>query len=124
MYTRKPLPRGFPSFFLFYEVVGKKDMAKNCNECGTKNRDLCVNVPYVVHESAMSRAERNIKRLWLAIIVSVALLFASNAFWLFAWMQYDYDGFEVTADGDSNANYIGQDGNIYNGGFGESETEN
>ena len=97
-------------------------MAKTCNGCGVENES--VTVPYVVHESAMARAERNIKRLWIAIIVSVALLFSSNALWLWAWMQYDYESYEVTADGDSNANYIGQDGNVYNGGFGESETEN
>ena len=24
MYTRTPLPRGFPSFFLFYEVMEEK----------------------------------------------------------------------------------------------------
>jgi hypothetical protein len=39
-------------------------------------------------------------------------------------MQYDYEGYEITADGDSNANYIGQDGNIYNGGFDQGEETN
>lgn len=94
-------------------------MSKTCNNCGTEN--LNVTVPYVVHESAMARQERQIKRLWIAIILSVALIFASNAFWLWAWMQYDYESYEITADGDSNANYIGQDGNIYNGGYDQSE---
>lgn len=28
MYTRKPLPRGFPSFFLFYEVTEEKKWLK------------------------------------------------------------------------------------------------
>lgn len=94
-------------------------MAKTCNNCGTEN--LNVTVPYVVHESEMSRQERQIKKLWIAIILSVALIFASNALWLWAWMQYDYESCEITADGDSNANYIGQDGNIYNGGYDQSE---
>jgi hypothetical protein len=101
----------------------KKDMAKNCNECGTKNQDLGVNVPYVVHESAMARAERNIKRLWIAIIASIVLLFASNAFWLWAWMQYDYESYEAITDSGGDANIIGNDGDIYNG-YGEVKTEN
>lgn len=45
------------------------------------------------------------------------MIFISNAMWLYAWEQYDYESYEITADGDSNANYIGKDGNIYNGGF-------
>ena len=59
-------------------------------------------VPYIVHESDMARNERAIKRLVVALIVAIALMFASNAFWLWAWMQYDYTGEEtvVTQDGE------------------------
>lgn len=95
----------------------------NCEPC--KNmKSAPENVPYIVHESSVARMERQIKRLWIAIIVAVCMLFASNAAWLFCWMQYDYESYEITADGDSNANYIGQDGNIYNGSIGESEEAN
>ena len=96
-------------------------MAKTCNGCATENAN--VTVPYVVHEATVARQERQTKRMWVALIVAVALIFASNAIWLYAWMQYDYESYEITADGDSNANYIGQDGNIYNGGFNQSEEE-
>ena len=96
-------------------------MAKTCNSCGTESQH--VNVPYVVHESTVARQERQIKRMWIALIVAVALIFASHAIWLYAWMQYDYESYEITADGDSNANYIGQDGNIYNGGVNQGEKE-
>lgn len=96
-------------------------MAKTCNNCGIENAN--VNVPYVVHEATVARQERQIKRMWIALIVAVSLIFVSNAIWLYAWMQYDYESYEITADGDSNANYIGQDGNIYNGGFNQSEEE-
>lgn len=96
-------------------------MANTCNSCGTESQH--VNVPYVVHESTVARQERLIKRMWIALIVAVALIFASNAIWLYAWMQYDYESYEITADGDSNANYIGQDGNIYNGGVNQGEKE-
>ena len=80
-----------------------------------EEKKMPVSVPYVVHESEIARSERHIKRMWIALIVAVALMFASNAAWLYAWCQYDYESYEITAGGDSNANYIGQDGNIYNG---------
>ena len=97
-------------------------MAKTCNNCNT-TENTNVTVPYVVHEATVARQERQIKRMWVALIVAVALIFASNAIWLYAWLQYDYESYEITADGDSNANYIGQDGNIYNGGYNQSEEE-
>lgn len=100
-------------------------MAK-CKECKEQRMvaNTPENVPYIAHETAMARNERNVKRMIIAIVTAIVLLFASNALWLWAWMQYDYESYEVTADGDSNANYIGQDGTIYNGGFGESKEEN
>ena len=90
-------------------------MAKTCNGCVTENTN--VTVPYVVHEATVARQERQIKRMWIALIVAVALIFASNAIWLYAWMQYDYSSEEIIVDAEDNgnANYIGQDGNIYNG---------
>ena len=67
----------------------------------------------------MARNERNIKRLIIALIVSIAAIFASNAAWLYAWCQYDYSSEETVIEIDStdggNANYIGNDGDIYNG---------
>lgn len=95
----------------------------NCKEC--KEQRMVASVPetiaYRAYEEQGARNWLVVKRLVWAIIVSVSLLFASNALWLWAWCQYDYESYEVTADGDSNANYIGQDGNIYNGGFDQSE---
>ena len=80
----------------------------------------CKDVPYIVHESAEARHERREKRLLIAVIIAGVLMFASNAMWLRAWMQYDYsvETEEYTVDldaGEGNANYIGQDGEIYNG---------
>ena len=93
----------------------------NCKECKEKRivANTPENVPYIVHETAMARNERNVKRMIIAIIVSIALLFASNALWLWAWMQYDYSGEEIIVEQDTtdggNANYIGNDGDIVNG---------
>ena len=95
----------------------------NCETC--KNvKSAPENVPYIVHESSMARMERQIKRLWIALIFSIVFIFASGAIFVYAWMQYDYESYEITSDGYSNANYIGQDGNIYNGSIGESEETN
>ena len=73
------------------------------------------NVPYIVHESVLAREERHIKRLTIALILSILLLFASNMIWLYYWNQYDYYSDEtITVDGRSgSANYIGNDGVIY-----------
>lgn len=98
----------------------------NCESC--KNvKSSPENVPYSVHELSMASMERQIKRLWIAVIVAVCLLFASNAAWLYAWMQYDYTSEEVIVDVNSddggNANYIGNDGDIVNGESDRTEEE-
>ena len=85
----------------------------NCENCKSKNAQE--NVPYIVHESSMARMERQIKRLWIALIVSVVLLFASIAIFTYAWLQYDYASYEAITDDGGDANIIGNDGDIYNG---------
>ena len=99
-------------------------MAK-CKECKEQRivSNTPENVPYIVHETAMARNERNVKRMIIAIVMAIVLLFASNALWLWAWMQYDYESYEAVTDNGGDANIIGNDGDIYNG-YGEAETEN
>lgn len=75
-------------------------------------------IPFVAHEGSLTRMERIIKRLVAALVVSIILTFASNALWLYAWLQYDYTGETSTITVDSKdgiANYIGNDGDITNG---------
>ncbi|MDE7398978.1 MAG: hypothetical protein K2N06_05555 [Oscillospiraceae bacterium] len=76
-----------------------------------------ITVPYIVYEGEMARNERHIKRLIIALIVAIALIFASNLAWLIAWCQYDYSSEVIELDGGDggNANFIGNDGDIYNG---------
>ena len=85
-----------------------------CKDCTNKTEP----VPYIVHESAMARNERSLKRLVIALIVAIALIFASNAAWLYAWCQYDYASEETvyTQDGEG-LNIIGDrnTAGIYNG---------
>ena len=53
---------------------------KKCNRCGTSNAPA--SVPYVVHESAMARAERHTKALVLVVVLLIVLLVGTNAGWL------------------------------------------
>lgn len=74
-------------------------------------------VPYIVYESAMDRAERRDRWLIFVIVFVITLLVASNIAWVVAWNQFDYvtDDYSIEVDSDGgNANYIGQDGDIYN----------
>lgn len=74
-------------------------------------------VPYIVYEGERARSDRNFKKMWIAIIVLSLLMFISNAIWIWSWTSYDYYSETVTVDSadGGNANYIGQDGDIYNG---------
>ena len=100
-------------------------MSKSCDGCKNKvytEEEKIMTVPYVAHQSAAARQERQIRRMWIALIVAIALIFSSNAIWLYAWMQYDYESYEATTDNGGDANIIGNDGDIYNG-YGEVKTE-
>lgn len=70
-------------------------------EMGNLKKDNHVehkDVPYIVYEGAQARSERSIKRLIVAIVVSVVVIFASNLMWLYAWMQYDYSDYSNSQD--------------------------
>ena len=81
-------------------------------------------VPYIVFESEMARMERVIKRLFVLMIVSVALLVGTNIFWIYYESQFEevVTTQEVTQDVDSGdgGDAIINDGVRING---ESETD-
>lgn len=53
----------------------------NCETC--KNaKSAPENVPYIVHEASMARMERHIKRLWIAVLVLIVMLVATNGAWI------------------------------------------
>ena len=90
---------------------------KKCNNCGTNNAPA--SVPYVVHESAMARAERHTKALIWVIVLLVVLLVGTNAGWLIYESQFETVEETTTTITQDNAdgynNYIGNDGDIVNG---------
>ena len=55
--------------------------SKVCDSCSSSGK-APASVSYAAFESSMTRAERIIKRLVIALIVTLALTFASNIGWL------------------------------------------
>lgn len=74
-------------------------------------------IPYIVYESTLEKEDRQHKRLVVIIVILIALLFVSNAMWIYFWNTYDYvdDEVMVNAEDDGTANYIGNNGDINNG---------
>lgn len=84
--------------------------------------ELKKDVPYIVYESAQVRAERTIKRLTVALIISIFLIFVSHAAWLFFISQYNFESYEYAQDGEG-VNIIG-DSNGVDYGAEAQNTEN
>lgn len=75
-------------------------------------------IPYIVYEASEARADRRNKRLIIALIISIVLMFASNIAWLYAWCQYDYSSQDTvyTQDGEGVNNInTGNQGDVANG---------
>lgn len=93
-------------------------MSKKCNGCGNTDK-APASVPYVVHESAMARAERQTKSLVWVIVLLIVLLVGSNVGWLVYESQFEVVEETVTTIEQDNENgynnYIGNDGDILNG---------
>ena len=85
-------------------------MIKTCNNCGTENANVAV--PYVVHEATVARQERQIKRMWIAIIVLAVAWFLTNMIWIGVFSSYDYSSEEVIIEADQD----GEGVNIVGGG--------
>lgn len=96
-------------------------MAKTCNNCGNAETPK-VTVPYVVHEAAVARQERHIKRLWIALIVAISMLFASNVGWLIYESQFVTVSYEQDGNGVNNVN-LGEQGDINNGTKSEDKVQ-
>lgn len=77
-------------------------------------------------ERMQTKEEKNNRWKNIFILVLIILLVVTNAMWLVAWNQYEYvDDYSIdlSADDGSDANYIGNDGDINYGGE-DNSTEN
>ena len=59
----------------------------NCESC-KKVQNAPESVPYIVHESSMARMERQIKRLWITVLVLIVMLVGTNGAWLLYNSQF------------------------------------
>lgn len=102
---------------------------KKCNNCSTDKTPA--SVPYVVHESAMARAERQNKSLVWVIVLLIVLLVGSNIGWLVYESQFETvestteESYDITQDAENgNNNSIINGGEIVNGKTNDKVQEN
>lgn len=69
-------------------------------------------VDYIVFEGELARAERHIKRIWIALIVAVCAFLVSNIAWLYYESQFETISYSQDGEGLNNIN-TGEQGNIY-----------
>ena len=82
----------------------------NCESCKGKEANAPENVPYIVHESSMARMERQIKRLWITVLVLIVMLVATNGAWILYESQMETIYQEVTQEADTGTNnFVGGD---------------
>ena len=93
----------------------------NCKECKEKRMEVKTpeNVPYIVHEAAMARNERNVKRLVVALVVAIVLAFATNVGWLIYESKYETVDYSYAQDGEG-TNIIGDGNDVDNGAEAQS----
>ena len=83
----------------------------DCETCKEKRKVISQtpkDVPYIVHEGAVARLERVIKRMWVLVLSLIILLFVSNA----AWILYESQFEEIRIEQDNESgynNFIGND---------------
>ena len=90
----------------------------------TEHERMPVAVPYVVYSDTVANYHWVIKKLVIALVVTVFLMFASNLAWLFVFQSYDFSTEEtvttVDSEGEGIANYTGGDGGVV---IGESDSQ-
>ena len=82
----------------------------DCEACKEKRGVIAQttkDVPYIVHEVAVSRLERVIKRMWVLVILLIILFVASNGAWIWWESQFEevktVETYEANADNGGNA---------------------
>lgn len=90
----------------------------DCNTC--KERETHGSVPRWTHEADMARMERSNRRLWIALLLTIVLLVASNAAWVWYENQFVDEVTETyTSEATDNGTAIvNRDGEVH---YGESD---
>ena len=83
----------------------------DCETCKERRKVIAQtpkDVPYIVHEGAVARLERVIKRMWVLVLSLIILFVASNGSWI--WYESQYQTIETTITQENEDGY-----NNYNG---------
>ena len=75
--------------------------------------DLQKDVPFIVYEGTQARNERTVKRLIIALVITVVLLFSSNMAWLYYESLFDSYSYDQDGDGINSIN-TGNQGDLDN----------
>lgn len=70
-------------------------------------------VPFIVHEGIVSRQERTIKRLVIALIIAISLMFVTNCIWIYYETQFETVTYNQDGKGINNVN-TGTQGDVDN----------
>ena len=71
-------------------------------------------VPFVVYESATSKLERTIKRLFIVLILTIICLVGTNVAWVVYEAQFETISYDQDGEGINNVNF-GDQGWLRNG---------
>ena len=58
-----------------------------------------INIDYIAHEAIVARMERIINKLWIIILVLVAVLVISNAAWI--WYESQFEEMTITQEAEA-----------------------
>ena len=82
---------------------------KHCNHCGNDNQDSFA-MELLKGYSAQA------KRWFIACMIILSMWLITIGGFIYYLNQYDFESYETTVDAENGvANYIGNDGDIYNG---------
>ena len=78
----------------------------DCDTCKKERAQEAGAVPRWTHEADMARMERTVIKLWILLIIMLALLFGTNAGWV--WYEAQFveevtETVETSTDGGGNA---------------------
>jgi len=77
-------------------------------------------IPYFAHEAEVMRQEKHMKRLWIALVISILCILISNLVWIWYINQYDFVSYDQDGEG---VNIIGDSNEVENGTEIQSESE-
>lgn len=58
-----------------------------------------INIDYIAHEAIVARMERIINKLWIIILVLVAVLVISNTAWI--WYESQFEEMTITQEAEA-----------------------